>query len=227
MPTAPPIRASQHRWRIACAGICGAVAFGVSHTLRTPLGLAGLIGWNATCVVFLFLTIWLMLRDDEATVRARAAIEDEHSGTITIIILAAVAASLAATLLALHDSKAVAAHARNAYPWPIALSVSTLMLSWMVIQTVFTLRYAHRYFGDSDQDGTINGGVKFPGDAPKDYRDFIYMAVCIGCTSQVSDFNITNTRFRSLVTAHAIVAFSFNVTVLALGINMVASLLGQ
>ncbi len=209
------------------AALFGAVSFAASHGLRAPFGLASLIGWNAACVVYLLMTSWLMLSDDEATVRARAAIEDEHSATITTLILAAVAASLAATLLALHDAKAVAAHSPNAYPWPIALSVSTLLLSWLVIQTVFTLRYAHRYFGDHDQDGTINGGVEFPGDQPKDYRDFIYMAVCIGCTSQVSDFNIMNAKFRSLVTAHAIVAFSFNVTVLALGINMVASLLGQ
>jgi uncharacterized membrane protein len=227
MPSPPPIRVSQHQWRILAAASCGAASFAASHALRAHVGLSGLIGWNAACVVYLALTGWLLLRDDEATVRARAAVEDERSAVITALILAAVAASLAATLMALHESKAVAAHDPNAYPWPIALSVSTLVLSWLVIQTVFTLRYAHRYFGDVDRDGTINGGVKFPGDEPKDYRDFIYMAVCIGCTSQVSDFNITNTRFRSLVTAHAIVAFSFNVTVLALGINMVASLLAQ
>jgi len=227
MAPAQPIRPTHHRWRILFAALCGVASFAASRVLHAPFGLASLVGWNAASVVFLVMTSWLMLRDDEATVRARAAIEDEHSAVITTLILAAVAASLAATLLALHEAKAVAAHAPNAYPWPIALSVSTLLLSWLVIQTVFTLRYAHRYFGDFDQDGNINGGVEFPGDQPKDYRDFIYMAVCVGCTSQVSDFNITNSRFRSLVTAHAILAFSFNVTVLALGINMVASLLGQ
>lgn len=227
MSPARPIRPTHHRWRILFAALCGVASFATSRVLHAPFGLAGLVGWNAASVVYLVLTSWLMLRDDEASVRARAAIEDEHSATITTLILAAVAASLAATLLALHDSKAEAAHAPHAYPWPIALSVSTLLLSWLVIQTVFTLRYAHRYFGDFDRDGNINGGVEFPGDQPKDYRDFIYMAVCVGCTSQVSDFNITNGRFRSLVTAHATLAFSFNVTVLSLGINMVASLLGQ
>jgi len=227
MSSTPPIRASQYRWRILAAAICGVVSAALSHTLHAPFGLSSLVGWNAACLVYLLLTSWLLLRDDEATVRSRAAVEDERSAVITALILAAVAASLAATLLALHESKAVAAHVPNAYAWPIALSVSTLVLSWLVIQTVFTLRYAHRYFGDFDKDGNINGGVEFPGDQPRDYRDFIYMAVCIGCTSQVSDFNITNTRFRSLVTVHALVAFSFNVTVLALGINMVASLLAQ
>ena len=227
MSPAQPSRPSYHQWRIAAAALVGAVSFAVGYVSHAPFGLSSLIGWNAACVSYLLLTSWLMLRDDEATVRARAAVEDEHSAVITALILTAVGASLAATLLALHESKAVAAHASKAYPWPVALSVSTLVLSWLVIQTVFTLRYAHRYFGDFDQDGKINGGVEFPGDQPKDYRDFIYMAVCLGCTSQVSDFNITNARFRSLVTAHAIVAFSFNVTVLALGINMVASLLAQ
>jgi uncharacterized membrane protein len=222
-----PSRPTYHQWRIVAAALFGAAAFATSYVLHARLGLAGLVGWDAACITYLLLTSWLMLRDDEATVRARAAVEDEHSPVITALILSAVGASLAATLQALHESKVVAAHASGAFPWPVAMSVSTLLLSWLVIQTVFTLRYAHRYFGDFDQDGTINGGVEFTGDQPKDYRDFIYMAVCIGCTSQVSDFNITNAKFRSLVTAHAIVAFSFNVTVLALGINMVASLLAQ
>ena len=124
------------------------------------------------------------------------------------------------------DEAAVRSHAA-ASPWPVILSVSTIAFSWLIIQSVFTLRYAHAYFGDNNRDGSIDGGVKFPGEAPKDYRDFIYMAVCVGCTSQVSDFNILNRRFRSLVTAHAIISFTFNVSVLALGINIVASILSQ
>jgi len=97
----------------------------------------------------------------------------------------------------------------------------------VLVQTVFTLHYAHRYFGDGNRDGEMDGGVKFPGDEPTNYRDFIYMAVCVGATAQVSDFNITNTRFRQLVTVHATLAFFFNSMVLALGINLLATIIGQ
>ena len=222
-----PSRPTYHQWRIVAAALCGAAAFAISSVMHARLGLAGLVGWNAACITYL-------LTDQLAHAPGRRGDRPGEGGGGR--------RAFACDHRPYPDrrrrkpggdapgsakSKAVAAHASHAFPWPVAMSVSTFLLSWLVIQTVFTLRYAHRYFGDFDQDGTINGGVEFTGDQPKDYRDFIYMAVCIGCTSQVSDFNITNAKFRSLVTAHAIVAFSFNVTVLALGINMVASLLAQ
>ena len=213
-----------NHWRLWVAVFGGVAAFGAAHLMKSPLGLSGLISWNAAAALFVALTGPIFF-EDQATVRARAAKEDQGAQVISMLVICAVAASLAATLVALHESKQQSHGAANS--WPVVLSVSTIALSWMIIQSVFTLRYAHAYFGDNNKDGSIDGGVKFPGDAPKDYRDFIYMAVCVGCTSQVSDFNILNRRFRSLVTAHAIIAFTFNVSVMALGINMVASILSQ
>ena len=91
----------------------------------------------------------------------------------------AVAASLAATVIALKEAKAASAHVPDAPPWAWVFSVSTLILGWFIVQTVFTLHYAHRYFGDADADGEMDRGVKFPGDPPTSYSDFVYMAVCI------------------------------------------------
>jgi len=213
-----------HHWRLYAAVLIGAAAFGAAHLVKAPLGLGSLIAWNVAAALFLALTGPIFL-EDQATVRRRAAQEDQGAQVISAIVICAVAASLAATFVALHESKQQA-HA-GGLPWPVILSVSTIALSWLIIQSVFTLRYAHAYFGDNNRDGEIDGGVKFPGDEPKDYRDFIYMSVCVGCTSQVSDFNILNRRFRSLVTAHAIIAFTFNVSVMALGINIVASIISQ
>ena len=68
MSSTPPIRASQYRWRILAAAICGVVSAALSHTLHAPFGLSSLVGWNAACLVYLLLTSWLLLRDDEATV---------------------------------------------------------------------------------------------------------------------------------------------------------------
>ena len=192
-----------------------------------PTALSGLIAWNCACAAFLVPTISMLWWDDEATVRRRAADEDEGRSVTLGIVLSAVVASLVATVLALREQKLAAAHASNAPPWAWIFSISTLLLGWLVVQTVFTLHYAHRYFGDGDRDGAIDGGVKFPGEAPKTYHDFIYMAVCIGASAQVSDFNITNTRFRRLVTLHSLLAFFFNTMVLALGINILATVIAQ
>jgi uncharacterized membrane protein len=136
-----------------------------------------------------------------------------------------VVASLGATVLALRESKASAAHNPAAPPWAWVFSVSTLILGWAIVQTVFALRYGHRYFGDGDHDGASDEGIKFPGEAPRTYHDFIYMAVCIGASAQVSDFNITTTPMRRLVTLHSLLAFFFNTMILALGINILASVI--
>ncbi|HEY5107601.1 MAG TPA: DUF1345 domain-containing protein [Caulobacteraceae bacterium] len=217
----------RRRWRMLLAlpvGIGGAT---LARLHGLPPGLSSLIGWNAATVVFLTTTIWMLLRDDEGQVRARAAYEDEGQTVTMVIILSAVVAGLGATVVAMHESKAASAHTAGAASWAWILSVSTLVLGWMVVQSMFTLRYAHRYFGDNNADGEVDGGIRFPGEPPRTYHDFIYAAVCVGATAQVSDFSITTASFRRLITQHALLAFFFNTMVLALGINILASVIGQ
>ena len=213
------------RWRVLLAAAVGVGCLAVAHQMRLLPGLAGLIGWNGASVTYLATTVWMLWRDDEATVRRRAAYEDEGSSMTQVIVLSAVVASLGATVMALRESKAAAAHNPAAPPWALVFSISTLILGWVIVQTVFALRYAHRYFGDGDRDGVSDQGIKFPGDPPTTYHDFIYMAVCIGASAQVSDFNITTNRMRRLVTLHSLLAFFFNTMILALGINILASVI--
>ncbi len=218
----------QRRWRMILAAVVGIAGVALAHAGGWPPGLSSLAGWNGACLVFLATTLWMMWRDDEATVRARAAYEDQGQTLTLGVVLVAVMASLAATVQAMHEAKAVGAHAATTAPWAAwVMSVSTLVLGWIVVQTVFALRYAHRYFGDRDDDGSIDRGIKFPGQAPKTYHDFIYVAVCVGATAQVSDFNITTAGYRRLVTQHALLAFFYNTMVLALGINILATIIGQ
>jgi uncharacterized membrane protein len=214
------------RWRMIGAGLVGAAAAPAALAwLDLPPGLSVLIGWNAAGVFYLCAMFRMLLTDDEANVRMRAKWEDEGLSATMTIVIGAVVASLAATVLALKESKAAAAHAPVAPPWAWIFSVSTLIISWLVVQVVFALHYAHRYFGDADGSGEPNGGVVFPGEAPRSYHDFIYMAVCIGASAQVSDFNITTTSLRRLVTTHALLAFFFNTMILALGINILATII--
>ena len=220
----PPILL--RRWRVLLGGFAGVVSWLAAGAFTLPPGLCALIGWNGASVAYLATTLWMIWHVDEARVRRRAAWEDEGQWLTTAILLSAVAASLGATVIALKEGKASAAHLPDAPTWAWAFSVSTLILGWVVVQAVFTLHYAHRYFGDGDADGRMDRGVKFPGKPPKNYIDFGYMAVCIGASAQVSDFNITTSRFRRLVTFHSLLAFFFNTMVLALGINIIASVVG-
>jgi len=215
------------RWRLIASGAVGATGLALALGRGLPPGLSSLIGWNAACVLFLATTLRMMLHDDEATVRARAAYEDEGQTVTSLIVLSAVAASLGAAVLALHESRIAGAHMAGPRRWAWVLSVSTLVLGWLVLQTSFTLRYAHRYFGDGDRDGAVDGGVQFPGDPPRTYRDFFYLSVCVGATAQVSDVDVTTARYRRLVTQHALVAFFYNTMVVALGINLIATVIGQ
>lgn len=216
------------RWRLLFAGAVGLAGLWAAHVRGAlPVGLSSLIAWNLASLAYLIPTIWMLWRDPEETVRRRASIEDEGQSVTSAIVLSAVLASLGATIIALKESKAASASAAGLPPWAWIFSVSTLLLGWVIVQVVFALRYAHRYFGDGDRDGEDDRGVKFPGQAPTTYHDFIYMAVCIGASAQVSDFSITSSRFRRLVTFHSLLAFFFNTMVLALGINILATVIGQ
>jgi uncharacterized membrane protein len=216
-----------HRWRIFAAA-AGGVAAGWAAAHRLLPGSALLVGWVAFAAIYLVTTGWMLLTTDEATVRHNAAMEDENKGILTTLILTAVAASVAVAFLALRDARFLSSrHMQSDQGWVLAFSVSTLVLSWLLAQCLFTLHYAHRYFGDTNTDGAPDGGIEFPGEPPKTYRDFIYVAVCVGSTCQVSDFDITSSRIRGLVTAHALFSFAFNTMIVAMGINILAGMLSQ
>ncbi|MGC1304585.1 MAG: DUF1345 domain-containing protein [Caulobacteraceae bacterium] len=213
------------RWRTLLAGAVGVAAGIGARDLGQLPGVSGLIGWLCGAITYLVPTWCMFLGDDEERVRRRAGREDETQVVIMVVTLAAIAASLAAIVVALHEGKA-----KSAAISPVALAAlagGTLISGWLVLQSLFTLHYAHRYFGDRDGDGTADQGIDFPGDPPRTYRDFIYVAICIGATFQVSDFNITHAKFRNLITAHAALAFFFNTMVLAFGINILGGLVGQ
>jgi uncharacterized membrane protein len=82
------------------------------------------------------------------------------------------------------------------------------------------------FYGDSDASGGDEArGLAFPGRAEPDYWDFLYSSFVIGMTVQVSDVQIENHRLRRIALAHGVLAFFFDVVVLALIINILAGLL--
>jgi uncharacterized membrane protein len=120
----------------------------------------------------------------------------------------------------LSEAKAASSHGKMLF---VGLAATTIFISWVVMQVAFALHYAHQYYRPDHAVPGVNG-LDFPKDAYPDYWDFFYFSTSIGAASQTSDVNINSKELRRLVTLHAIVAFFFKVAVVALMINLAASL---
>ena len=109
-------------------------------------------------------------------------------------------------------------------PWTsLFVTAATVILSWTFTHTVFALHYANIYYRP-DELGSP-GGLAFPGERAPDYRDFLYYAFVIGCAAQTGDIDTISHAMRRVTLFHGIVAFVFNTAILALSINVGASLL--
>mgnify|MGYP001590880838 FL=1 len=179
-----------------------------------------LIGWDSGVALYLALTHPMILRADVARIRKRAAEQDEGAFAMLVLTIVATLASLVAIVFELGGSKQAPQHDAIAH---VLLAMATILLSWSFVHTIFSFHYAHEYYGER-RDGKI-GGLKFPGDAKPDYWDFLYFSLVIGMTSQVSDVAVTSKVIRRMVAIHGVLSFFFNVTVLALTVNIVSNLI--
>jgi uncharacterized membrane protein len=194
----------------------GLVAFGVAK-LFTTWQIAALIGWIVAVIVFIS-WIWLNVRgmDGDATAR-HAAIEDASRPTADLILILASVASLVGVGLALLEASSRPASERAIIT---AVAAITVTLSWATVHTVFTLRYARLYYA-------AGGGIDFHEERPPAYSDFAYLAFTIGMTYQVSDTTTASRTIRRTVLYHAYMSYIFGTVVVALTINVVASLLNR
>lgn len=211
--------ASKH-WRLLGGVAAGVVTWLIVRHLGVPKSSQVLIGWDVGAGIYLVLVWRLLLTASEAEVRARAAQEDEGPSVMLAIVLTAIVASLAAVVAAMINARGSAYGVRML---TAACAGATLLISWVVLQSVFVLHYAHRHFGD----GPGKGGFGFPGEPASTYRDFVYLAFSVGATFQVSDNSVRTSRLRNLVTTHAVTAYFYNTAILALGINIIAGIVGQ
>lgn len=180
---------------------------------RTPTKL--LTSWDIGVTCYLLLVYGEISRAVVSDIRRRAAIQDEGAVALLFLSPAAAVASLAAVVVELGSSDQGWAN--------VAIGMGTILLSWLFLHTIFALHYAHEYYGERSDDRI--GGLKFPGLQAPDYWDFLYFSLVIAMTSQVSDVAITSKIIRRVATLHGVLSFFFNVSVLALTVNMVSTLI--
>ena len=201
-----------------------ALAVGIAAYLLAPIenGVTrALAGWNAGGWLYLALLAHKMWRAQIEGIRREADIERESRiAVLSIVVLGAFFA-----LLALFTQLAVlkTEHGFDR-SLSLALSVSTIILSWLLIHVVFAVFYAHEFHSERGGDDASGAGLKFPGERAPDYLDFVYFALVVGTTAQTSDVLVTSRAMRGVVVLHGIFSFFFNTAVIALAVNLAAQL---
>jgi uncharacterized membrane protein len=181
--------------------------------------------WD-TFVFCVLLLAWLtILTTPVHKLRSRAKEQDVSRLVIFVFVVVAACAALFAVGFLISVNKA---ELRGHLTAHLILALGTVIFSWSVVHTAFGLRYAHAFYGDSDDPGTDKraGGLLFPGsEQMPDYFDFAYFSFVVGMTCQVSDVQVTSRRMRRLTLMHSVLSFGFNTVILALLVNTVSSLL--
>jgi uncharacterized membrane protein len=184
----------------------------------TTWGLAVVGGWNAAALTFLLTTWPIIIRADSSRAPQLATREDETEGSARVLLVGASVASLLGAGYALHLA---GQHSGAPQLLLIGAAVLTVVLSWAVINTLYTLRYADQYFGS--RPGAIAFGTE-DGQQHPGYRDFAYVAFTIGMTYQVSDTSLRDPLIRRTVLAHAVLSYVFGVVIVAGSVNLISGL---
>ncbi len=207
-PHQPRRKAIQNWARVAAGMVFGlSVAMVVGSVSSALIG--AVIGWDIMALSHLALIYWRLATVDDHILARRAAELDQGRRVLTAVFVAAAIASLGA----------IAVMVRGGHdPAALALASVTILISWLLMHTVFAAHYAHRYF----QAGQ---GLIFPGDIAPRFGEFLYFALTIGMTYQVSDVTTDSQAMRRLVLTHAVIAFGFNTVIIAITVGLVASLI--
>lgn len=207
-------RRRHRQLRILGMVICGALAMVLTGLLGAWI-YAPAVGWTVAALIY-NASVWFKIAPmDAQRTAAHAMEEDPGLRTTDLLILLAALGSLAAVVLVMVGSRDVEGPGRFLLA---LLALSATAMSWLMVHTLFTLRYAEIYYSGEP------GGINFNQEAPPQYTDIAYMAFSMGMTYQVSDTNITTRPMRSAALRHSLLAFVFGTGILATTINLVVSL---
>jgi uncharacterized membrane protein len=199
--------------RAAVAAACGlAVAICIGVSLEWKYAPA--CGWIAAAVVFLIWTWAMIATMSPARTASHATREDPTRVATDIFILSASVASLLGV-----GSLFAAGHAQGVQADIAALvGVGSVAAAWLLVHTIFTLRYALLYYTDSAD------GINFNQSEAPAYADFAYLAFTIGMTYQVSDTDIKTRAIRRTALRHGLLSYLLGAIILAAAVNLVAGL---
>jgi uncharacterized membrane protein len=203
-------------WQVLGAAVVGALVAG-AVTIASPVdgGYGTLLGWDLAAVAYCGM-VWLpSWRLDAEGTAAAAGREDPSRAVSGALLLIAAVASLVAVVFTIAD----ASHAHGAkQTLLILLGIGSVVCSWFVVHTLFTMSYAREYYRDED------GGIDFNMDHAPVWSDFAYLAFTIGMTFQVSDTDLQTSALRRIALRHMLLSYLFGAVIIAVTINLLAGL---
>ncbi|MEV6844557.1 DUF1345 domain-containing protein [Actinoplanes sp. NPDC051411] len=192
----------------------GVAAGAVTAALGAP-ELSALVCWIVAAGLILIAVWRISWQQGPRETKRLAEAESRSRSTTDTAVLIACVVSLAAVAEALirssgrDDPLAVAA---------VICGVVAVVLSWVLVNTVFAFKYARIYYRDAD------GGIDFKQQAPPCYSDFAYMAFTVGMTFGVTETEPTDSAVRRAALGHALLSYAFGTGILAVAINLVTNL---
>jgi uncharacterized membrane protein len=209
-------------YRVYISLIAAAVAFFFTRNSYSAPAVA-LISWVAFALMVIIMDWIIILKAHPREIRKIARLQDSSRAIIFLFVIAASVISLGAILFLLKETKGHGADATG----HILLAMASVIVSWWLVHTLFTLRYAHMYYDTDTDDGKTRpfGGLQFPDETEPDYLDFVYFSFVIGMTFQVSDVEISDRHMRRLAWMHGLISFAFNTAIVALSINIISSMI--
>jgi uncharacterized membrane protein len=214
---------ARHRLVISLLA-AGLVWFGLDG--RVQPSTKSIATWDVFALCVLVLAWLTIITTPPHKLRLRAQEQDVSRTVIFVFVIMAACAGLFAVSLLFFANKGMVQDPH--FFLRLLMSLVAVISSWMLVHTVFGLRYAHTFYGDPDAAAGPQlhaGGLEFPGGRLPDYMDFAYFSFVIGMTFQVSDVQITSREFRKLVLLHGMLSFGFNTVILSLTINTISTLL--
>jgi uncharacterized membrane protein len=207
--------------RLSLTLLIGAVSFAATEPwlmLHTRF----LVAWNAGTVTYLLLAWLAVARADSAMTRVRAQIYDQTNYVIFLVVIVASTASVVAIGFLVGDARQLPFPERAAH---LTLSILALLLSWLLIHTIFAFHYARCYYWREEPSKEHIRGLRFPGEKEPDYLDFVYYSFVVGMTSQVSDVAVVARHMRRITLIHGVLSFVYNIAVLAMSINIIGGMI--
>ena len=213
------VRPLINRPHLLVAVVLGVVSFFSLEPWVTRGVTRALLGWDGGIVIFLLFSFLYMSGADAHCMKRRAIFHDEGAHLILALTLFAAVASICALVAELTEAKGHDGIARA------GLAAGTVILSWLFVQVVFAMHYAHLYYLSEGQNAHHQAGLDFGyTDEEPDYWDFVHFSIVIGATSQTADIVFKSRVMRRVGTLHSLVAFGFNTAILATMINLAAGL---
>ncbi len=183
-----------------------------------PLPVRALAGWDAAALLLVVLAWSVIARATAKETRMRAASEDPGRHVVLGIMLVSSAISVVASIVVVQYARQLEGLARTLH---MVLCLGTVLCSWLLTHTAYTLHYAHLYYRRGHGG---EGGLDFPGRLPPDDYDFAYYAFTVGMCFQVADVVCVSRRIRRTTLGHAVLSFFYNSVILALALNLVFGL---